>query len=77
MFKIWLKSVLLCHPLALTIPINGVLNFMQRVWPFSHFVFTESARTQRRILAQLAASREEFYSRPEVRQAILEMDNYD
>jgi hypothetical protein len=38
-----------------------ILNFFQRVWPFSRWDFTEAAHHRRRILARLAETREEFY----------------
>lgn len=38
-----------------------VLNFLQGVWPFSRWDFTEAAHTRKRILKQLADTREEFY----------------
>jgi len=38
-----------------------IVNFLQRVWPFSRWDFTESAHTRRRILKHLEETREEFY----------------
>jgi hypothetical protein len=38
-----------------------ILNFFQRVWPFSRWDFTEAAHERRRILTRLARTREEFF----------------
>ena len=70
--KIWFNALLLCHRDVVLLPMMGVLDFLQRVWPFSYLVFTEAARNRRRILKQLAESRESFYSDPEVRHQIID-----
>lgn len=48
-----------------------VTNFLQRVWPFSRWDFTEAAHKRRKILTRLENTREEFYADPEVREQIL------
>jgi hypothetical protein len=47
-------------------------NFLQRVWPFSRWDFTESAHTRRRILTHLKSTMVDYYNDPEVRKQLFD-----
>jgi hypothetical protein len=65
--RIVLNALLLGDVKTLSEPF---VNFLQRVWPFSRWDFTECARERRRILEHLASTREDFYNDPEVRKQL-------
>jgi hypothetical protein len=49
-----------------------VVDFLQRVWPFSRWDFTESARTRKHILTHLKTTMVDYYNDPEVRKQLSE-----